>query len=129
MKKCPKCGYNEFKVNAHTVETWLVDEDGDYITTTNSCVEVSHYPNDDDLWECAKCGYQDAGKKFEVPGGTDKMEISKERLEQLLIKCMDWIEIDNDDTAETFYCLGFDPKEIEELGFGYLNKFEEDYES
>ena len=48
--------------------------------------------------------------------------MTKERLDQLLIKCMDWIECDNCDTLDTFQHLGFKAKEIKELGFGYLIK-------
>lgn len=46
--------------------------------------------------------------------------MTNERLEQLLIKCMDWIDCDNDETKSTFEHLGFEPEELEELGFGYL---------
>ena len=28
---CPKCGNNTFNVTAHVTQTWLVDEDGDFI--------------------------------------------------------------------------------------------------
>ena len=48
--------------------------------------------------------------------------MTNERLEQLLIKCMDWIEFDNDEALNTFECLGFNSYELEELGFGYLVK-------
>lgn len=54
--------------------------------------------------------------------------MTKERLEQLLIKCMDWIEedgVDCDETLDTFQHLGFEPDELKELGFGYLNNVEE----
>ena len=43
-----------------------------------------------------------------------------ERLEQLLIKCMDWIDCDNDETKSTFEHIGFEPEELKELGFDYL---------
>ena len=46
--------------------------------------------------------------------------MTNERLEQLLIKSMNWIEFDNDDVKNTFEHLGFKPEELEELGFGYL---------
>lgn len=46
--------------------------------------------------------------------------MTNERLEQLLIKCMDWIETDTRETMDTFHYLGFEPKEVVELGFGYL---------
>lgn len=48
--------------------------------------------------------------------------MTKERLEQLLIRCMDWIETDTEETMDTFHYLGFEPKEVTELGFGYLVK-------
>lgn len=48
--------------------------------------------------------------------------MTNERLKQLLIKCMDWIETDNDDVADTFEYLGFEPEELKKLGFGYLEK-------
>jgi hypothetical protein len=46
--------------------------------------------------------------------------MTNERLEQLLTKCMDWIDYDNDDTKNTFEYIGFKPEELKELGFGYL---------
>ena len=46
--------------------------------------------------------------------------MTNERLEQLLIKCMDWIAYDNCDTYDTFNQLGFGAAELEKLGFGYL---------
>lgn len=51
--------------------------------------------------------------------------MTNERLEQLLIKCMEWIETDNDDVKNTFECLGFETEELKELGFGYLNRAED----
>ena len=54
--------------------------------------------------------------------------MTNERLKQLLIKCMDWIEedgVDCDETLDTFQHLGFEPDELKELGFGYLNNVEE----
>ena len=50
MKRCPKCGCEEFYVTAHVVQDWIVDCNGDYIKTTEDCVEVAHYPKDDDIW-------------------------------------------------------------------------------
>lgn len=48
--------------------------------------------------------------------------MTNERLKQLLIKCMNWIEYDNDDVANTFEHLGFSAKELTELGFWYVSK-------
>ena len=46
--------------------------------------------------------------------------MTNERVKQLLIKCMNWIEYDNDDAKNTFEILGISPAELKQLGFGYL---------
>ena len=48
--------------------------------------------------------------------------MTSERLKQLLIKCMNLIEYDNDDVKSTFDCLGIKPEELKELGFGYISE-------
>lgn len=65
MKKCPKCGCKEFYVTAHITQDWLVDTNGDHLRTEEKCVEVTHFPKDDDLWQCADCGNAAEGKEFE----------------------------------------------------------------
>ena len=37
-------------------QTWLVDEDGDFIETKSDCDEVTHAPDAEDLFTCSKCG-------------------------------------------------------------------------
>lgn len=66
MKKCPKCGCMSFYVNAHVVQEWLVDENGDFMQTTEDCITVSHYPDDSDLWTCYNCSHEATGDEFEV---------------------------------------------------------------
>ncbi len=66
MKKCPNCGSEEFFVTAHVTQDWLVDKHGEFMQVENECVEVTHQPKDDDIWQCADCGYDAAGEKFEV---------------------------------------------------------------
>lgn len=66
MKKCPNCGSEEFFVTAHVTQDWLVDKHGGFMKTENECVDVLHQPKDDDVWQCADCGYDAAGEKFEV---------------------------------------------------------------
>lgn len=66
MKRCPECGGKEFNVFAHVVQDWLVGENGEFISCTNSCVSVAHYPDDEDLWECDVCGYDGPGRVFNV---------------------------------------------------------------
>ena len=53
----------------------MVDRDGYYISTTEECVDVAHKPDNDDLWTCIKCHYEDTGSAFEI---VDKIEPKKE---------------------------------------------------
>ena len=66
MKICPKCGGKRFIVTAHVTEDWLVNENGNFLEVMNNCVEVTHHPDDDDVWECEKCGYSTSGDGFEM---------------------------------------------------------------
>lgn len=75
MKKCPNCGCEEFFVTAHVTQDWLVDKDGEFMQVENECVDVTHSPKDDDIWQCADCGYDAAGYKFEVE--EDEEEVGK----------------------------------------------------
>ena len=60
---CPVCGNDEFYTNAHVVQGWRVDSDGAFIAETENCVEVTHSPDDDDIWTCSRCGWEGAGKE------------------------------------------------------------------
>lgn len=64
MKRCPECGNKKFLVSAHVVQEWLVDENESFDKCLDDCVEVTHKPDDDDLWICYTCGYEASGKKF-----------------------------------------------------------------
>ncbi len=64
MKKCPKCGHDKFIVTAHVTQTWLVDKKENFLETIDECDQVTHAPNDEDVWTCDKCGYDAAGKEF-----------------------------------------------------------------
>ena len=66
MKRCPRCGCEEFLVTAHVTQGWLVDKDGMFKEETQSCIEVTHDPDDDDIWDCPNCGYSAEGSKFNV---------------------------------------------------------------
>ena len=66
MKRCPKCGGQEFCVTAHVTQDWIVDENGTFQRTVAECVEVLHQPDNDDVWTCNKCGFDAAGSEFEV---------------------------------------------------------------
>lgn len=64
MKTCPKCGNQNFIVTQHVTQTVVVNGDGNFIKEVTSCDEVTHSPDDDDLWQCNRCGYEAAGFKF-----------------------------------------------------------------
>ena len=66
MKRCPKCGNDTFYVTAHVTQGWIVDDGGEYLETTEECEEVTHKPDDLDIWECVNCGYEDRGEAFNV---------------------------------------------------------------
>lgn len=66
MKRCPRCGNTTFCVTAHVTQDWIVDLNGDFIKSVNGCVEVTHFPDDDDIWDCETCGYSAAGAKFNI---------------------------------------------------------------
>jgi hypothetical protein len=66
MKRCPKCGCETFHVSAHVVQDWKVNRYGDFEEVVDDCIAVAHYPDNEDIWDCANCDYSDAGYKFEV---------------------------------------------------------------
>ena len=66
MKKCPKCGHSKFYVTAHVTQDWLVDENENHLETQNECVEITHKPDDEDVWVCEECGYDASGKEFNI---------------------------------------------------------------
>lgn len=71
-KRCPKCGWPTFHVNAHVVQTWEVNGDGTFVSSVAECVEVTHQPDDDDIWTCANCGHSAAGREFNVTDGNQQ---------------------------------------------------------
>ncbi len=66
MKQCPKCGSRSFWVTAHVTQDWIVDENGSFIRSVDECVEVTHFPDDYDIWNCSSCEYSACGKEFNV---------------------------------------------------------------
>lgn len=63
-KTCPRCGSHAFLVTAHVTQDWKVDGNGNFISCLADCVEVTHVPDDEDIWVCAQCGYDAAGSEF-----------------------------------------------------------------
>ena len=66
MKRCPKCGCETFYVTAHVIQDWKVGSDGEFIDVVEDCVDVTHFPDDYDIWSCTKCGYEDNGTIFNI---------------------------------------------------------------
>ena len=50
---CPKCGNTTFIATAHVTQTWLVDEDGDFIEAKSDCDEFTFsqemYPTEEKI--------------------------------------------------------------------------------
>lgn len=57
---CPKCGNTRFETTATVSQDWLVDHDGNFIEERNSCSQVIHGPDNDNIWTCDRCGEQAA---------------------------------------------------------------------
>lgn len=64
--RCPKCGGTVFCSTAHVTQDWELDETGAFQRCLNDCIEVTHFPNAEDIWDCKQCGYSDSGQKFIV---------------------------------------------------------------
>lgn len=62
--RCPVCGAESFEVTAHVTQDWRIDGNGHFLQSLNECVEVTHYPDEDDIWSCAKCDFSAEGKRF-----------------------------------------------------------------
>jgi len=62
--RCSKCGGMTFDASAHVVQEWVVDENGSYLECSNACSEVTHSPDDDDIWSCTACGHNASGTEF-----------------------------------------------------------------
>lgn len=55
-RKCDYCGNDTFFADAHVVQTWVVDSGGHFLEVAEDCSEVTHEPDEDDIWTCQRCG-------------------------------------------------------------------------
>ena len=62
--RCPRCGGKTFCATAHVTQDWELDDSGTFVRCLNDCIEVTHEPDREDIWDCKTCGYSDAGEKF-----------------------------------------------------------------
>ena len=69
IHKCPLCGNTSFHVTAHVTQTWEVDEEGDFVEEVTSCDEITHKPDDDDIWNCANPDCSWSGARSEAVVG------------------------------------------------------------
>jgi len=64
--RCPENrAHREFTVTVHVTQDWRVSETGEFVAEVQSCVEVTHGPDPEDVWTCAECGRQAV---FRQPG-------------------------------------------------------------
>lgn len=56
IRVCKNCGSIRFGVTAHVTQDWIVDYNGAFEKCSCDCVEVTHAPDDGDVWTCAECG-------------------------------------------------------------------------
>lgn len=47
--RCPICGGTVFCATAHVTQDWELDETGTFQKCLNDCVEVTHFPDKDDI--------------------------------------------------------------------------------
>ena len=66
--QCPKCGGKSFTAIAHVTQEWMIDGNGNFVESISACIDVTHKPDDEDLWECLDCGYATAGSEFRDKG-------------------------------------------------------------
>jgi len=57
--------HNEFHTTAHVMQDWAVDRKGNWISTIDDCLQVTHGPDKDNGWACAVCGAAAKYKKDE----------------------------------------------------------------
>lgn len=74
--RCPKCGAEAFEVTAHVTQDWKIDSCGNFLECLNDCVEVTHSPDDDDMWTCANCGFSAEGRRFSVKGDARPYDVA-----------------------------------------------------
>lgn len=56
IKPCPRCGSIRFITTAHVTQTCVVDDEGCFESALSECDEVTHAPDENDLYSCANCG-------------------------------------------------------------------------
>lgn len=50
----------------YITQDWKIDCNGTFLEALNECVEVTHYPDEMDIWSCSNCDFSAEGKSFLV---------------------------------------------------------------
>lgn len=66
LKRCPNCKGDRFVTTGHVVQEWLVDERGLCLEVLDDCICVTHEADDHDIWQCYECGFEGAGRQFNI---------------------------------------------------------------
>ena len=53
--RCPRCGGKTFCATAHVTQDWELDDSGTFVRCLNDCIEVTHEPDKEDVWDCKTC--------------------------------------------------------------------------
>lgn len=54
---CPhNCENATFTTTAHIMQDWEVTAEGEFIGVATDCLEVTHRPDNDNIWTCNGCG-------------------------------------------------------------------------
>lgn len=53
---CPNGCSAHFSTSAHVMQEWKVDATGDFVECIDDAMEVTHGPDDGNLWQCLECG-------------------------------------------------------------------------
>jgi len=56
--ECPNGCNAGFHATAHVTQDWKIDARGNFQQCLNDCIEVTHFPDFEDVWNCAKCHAQ-----------------------------------------------------------------------
>ena len=53
---CPEgCSEGKFLTTAHVMQEWEVDAFGNFIKVVDDSLEVTHYPQEGNIWSCVRC--------------------------------------------------------------------------
>lgn len=93
--RCPKCGASKFCVTAHVTQDWQLDESGRYEKTIDDFIETTHYPDEDDIWDCGRCDFSAPGSEFRVHETNSAIDKEQELRNVLYTYPLDKCEVDD----------------------------------